>query len=355
VDYEATEVTVTGIDFASGDSSQGIPGIMNSYYRDDDGTIVAVWRDSFGLVTKNQVSLIRIAEDGTIVNKKTIFENLNVRPEEGPWTTFNISVPDSVFKNARGNTVLFGHYMRYQDIDAEYKGYIYAFEEYDADFNLVKSVEHGANLPAGSLQYYISMDDNGYFYTGVGSGVFVYNADFEFLGVIDDMPVPEGYGFFMPIAGSDNSCYAYFYSKEDRDIYKLDPASLTSEYAFTLPLTRSAALWRGDMRDGALFYAVGALTGRREKESSGLLLRIDLSGEATKVMDWEEQGIAPYFHGTGYTTEEDYEENWKGKPAAQYSESGNFYNLVIEDADGDSDTLDDRVLKLYSFYRVPRL
>ncbi|MDR0903671.1 MAG: hypothetical protein LBM59_03460, partial [Ruminococcus sp.] len=354
-DYEATEVTVTGIDFASGDSSQGIPGIHNSYYLDDDGTMVTIWRDRMSIDDINQLSLMRIGKDGGVVNKKTIFLNPHVRPDEGAWTTMNISVPDSIFKNARGNTVLFTHYMRYQDDDAEYKGYIYAFEEYDADFNLVKSVEHGANLPDDNLQYYISMDDNGYFYTAVSSGVFVYNADFEFIGAIEDMPVPEEREYFMPATGSDGACYAYFFTKEDRDIYKLDPVTLTSEYAFTLPLSRSAWLWRGDESDGALFYALGALTGRREKEASGLLLRIDLSGEASKVMDWEEQGIAPYFHGIGYTSEEDYEENWKGKPAAQYSENGNFYNLVVEDADGSNDTLDDRVLKLYSFYRVPKL
>jgi hypothetical protein len=351
--YEATEVTVEGIDFASGDSTQGIPGLINSYYLDDDGTMVTIWRDIMSLSEKNQVSLMRIDKDGRVVNKKTIFENSSKRPEEGAWTTMNISMPDSIFKNARGNTVLFTHYMRYHDVDAEYKGYIYAFEEYDSDFNLVKSVEHGANLP-GSLQYYISMDDNGYFYAGVASGVYVYNADFEFIGVIDDMPVPEEYEYFMPVAGGDGACYAYFFSKEDRDIYKLDPVTLTSEYAFTLPLSRSAWLWKGDERDGALFYAVGVMD-LYGNDDEFALLRIDKNGKATEIMNWIEQGIAPYFSGTGYTTGENYKENWGGRPIAQYTESGNFYNLAVEDADGDSDTLDDRVLKYYSFYRVAKL
>jgi hypothetical protein len=181
------------------------------------------------------------------------------------------------------------------------------------------------------------MDDNGYFYSGSRFNAVVYSPDFEFLGEITGLPevsTDNNYlaEFFTPVTGGDGAVYIRKYADDEpQDFYKVDFLTLTAKKVFTLSADKTHTVWRGDMREGALFYTSG------EGNKRGLM-KIGKNGIATMLMYYEEAGTINNIP-------------MKEIRNSQFSDNGNFYRLGIDDADGNHDTEGDNVIKLISFIR----
>jgi uncharacterized protein (DUF427 family) len=60
-------------------------------------------------------------------------------------------------------------------------------------------------------------------------------------------------------------------------------------------------------------------------------------------------GIAPYFSNNDFSMEDI--ENYHSDTLCFYEKDGNYYNILIEDKDGDEATANDKQLVLYEFIR----
>jgi hypothetical protein len=319
------------------------PALRDDGYIDDNGTIVALWREDYHAYPETQIRqyLLRISPDGSYT-KTLIYDSGLTDAYETLLSVESVGI----FNNPRGNTVLV-YNMTTANIKAGDKepNVTFIFEEFDYNFNQVNKVQYGETYTMLMNNAFVAMDDNGYFYSGSQLNAHVYSPDFEYLGEItglpkvNDEPVYDDeprydVELFVPVTGSDGAAYIYKYAdKEPRAFYKIDPLTLTAKKVFTLSADKTHTVWRGDMRDGALFYT----SGETPQNKFGLM-KISKNGMAAPLM---------------YLEDIDTENNIYMEDIiyAQISDNGNFYYLTIEDSDDGSETKGDDVRKIISFIR----
>jgi hypothetical protein len=337
-------------------------GAAASYYRDEDGSFVIWWEDDY-----NIDSLQKLEEDDPAYDNTCNHYLIRVYPRQPEKTEkaeireweqwhlepriYEANLGSAMWQNERGNTVI--QYVRMysnavEPAEHEDGEWDYIFEEYDKDFNLIKKAAYSAyDLPGGkdgNYQNFTAKDDNDNYYVSTGTQIVVLNADFDYLGVVDDIPKnqsdsyigSESRPFLLVNKGGDGAVYAYWFDEEIRQFYKIDPITLTSEYMFDLGIEETAALYPGT--GGALFYGVG--------ES---LYAIDEKGNTKPVFEWGTDGIAPYFVNNRYDPDD--LENSESGEMCFYEKIGNFYNITVVDKDGNSQTRDDNEIVLYEFIR----
>jgi hypothetical protein len=339
VSFDVQTVTLDGNFDRYGEQENYLfPALRNDGYLDDDGTIVALWREdyyNFPEIHFRQY-LLRISTDGSYT--KTLIYDSELTDEYE--TLFSLESV-GVFKNPRGNTVVVYNLFT-ADIKAGDKEstVTYIFEEYDNKFNQVKSARYSEPYAIYMNQAWIAMDDNGYFYTGSRLNALVYSPDFEYLGEITGLPEVIEYNnpyqveYFVPETGGDGAVYIRKYADDDpQNFYKVDPLALTAKKVFTLSPDKTHRIWRGDMRDGALFYTAG-----ETPQNKFGLMKINKNGMATSLMFLEVADI----ENSIYMDDIIY---------AQISENGNFYYLTIEDSNENDESEPDDVIKLISFIR----
>jgi hypothetical protein len=323
-----------------------VPYMPNSFYLDDDGTFVAVWIEDNESFEKHEIRhyLLRISPDGSYT--KTLIYDSGIFDMRENFLSVDSFV---IYKNPRGNTVLYSIVIQNNPEEYGDNGQItYVFTEFDYDFNQVKKTEHSEAWNLYTSQIYIAMDDNGYFYTGSYKNAYVYSPDFEYLGEITGLPGyidEDDYNgeHLVPITGGDGAVYIYQYTDEDPyRFYKIDPQTLSAKNVFSLAADEIDEIWRGDMREGALFYTAGELP--EDKYDEGGLIKINKNGSATRLMYWEEADIGVGFSGDEY-------KEYTFSQDAQFSHDGDFYKFTTADSDGNDETEGDEVIKLISFIR----
>jgi hypothetical protein len=330
-----------------------------SYYKDTD--------DSFVVLTEEYRNR-SLAEDDPhydhirSLSLMRIFPGQNKKSEtvkiheyvsqDNDTRIFEFLSPSSMWQNERGNTVV--HYTRRYSNPAvpSERGnsdYDYIFEEYDKDFKLIKKAVHSVyDMPgsyAGNTMDFSAKDDNDNYYIATGGRIIILNADFEMLGAVEGFPDnpsvsikgrEKEYAYLMPSKGGDGAVYAYYFDKKTREIFKINPETLNFEYMFDIDFMKSATLYPGE--GDALFYGVGEY-----------LYSIDEKGKTKRVFKWGTNGIAPFFEDNKFITD-DYENN-EATALCLYQKDGNYYNILIEDKDGDEKTVNDKELVLYEFIR----
>jgi hypothetical protein len=323
-----------------------------SYYKDNDGSFVIWWEE------RETQPYNGISEDDPNFRDSKKYFLIRINPEApeeiqktqiGEWKLsdtaereIEMRIPLTAFCNSRGNTVII-----YTKIGRSGEDSIndITFEEYDRDFNLIKAVNHPlSDLPGGeeaNSYYYAEKDDSDNYYLCGDRNVAVFDADFKFMGKVEDIPEnigesvtgEAGNNTVFPSKGSDGAVYVYYIDEINREVYKINPTSLSSQYIFDLSIEDSSWLYPGD--SGYLFYGAGLS-----------LIGINADGSTDDVMKWGTYGVAPGFGNNHYTAAEDFEGN-----TCFYKKGKDYYNIVIEDKDGDEETLADKELVLYEFIR----
>jgi hypothetical protein len=316
-----------------------LASLWNGFYLDDDGTFVVAWHEDYSAFPEKALRqyLLRISPDGSYT-KTLIYDSGSFSFNE------RIIIFDSigVFKNSRGNTVLFSTVVDSdRGVSEEEMDVTYTFEEFDYDFNRVNKIEYSEDWNMFMTPAFMAMDDNGYFYTGSYGNATVYNPDFEYLGEITGLPMESHIGLFMPITGSDGA--VYIYDEELCDFYEIDPQTLKAKKVFTLSEDESRNVWRGDIRDGALFYTAGELPD--DEFERDCLIKIDKNGSASRLMYWEEAG-----NDLNHSAENN-DVDFSDMKYSYITHNGNFYYIKTEDSDGNDETEGDEVIKLISFIR----
>ncbi|MDR0903228.1 MAG: hypothetical protein LBM59_01180 [Ruminococcus sp.] len=348
--FDVKTVTLDGkIDWYGEGKDAYFPTIRDGCYLDDDGTIVAVWQEDYrsfkedNREAETRFYLLRISPDGSYT-KTLVYDSGLLNLDE----VFYFADSSGVFKNARGNTVLLYEVIERNAEDGEEEMDItYIFEEFDYDFNQVKIARYSEPYDSYSQHSFAAMDDNGYLYTGSRLNALVYSPDFEFLGEITGLPEliiynnPYYVEYFIPVTGGDGAVYIQKYADDEpQGFFKIDPQTLTAKKVFTLSADKTHSIWRGDLREGALFYTSGEIP----LNEFGLL-KINKNGMATHLMDWEDSGTGIEFSA------KELNELYGISDPADFSENGNFYKLNIVDSDGNNETEGDDVIKLISFIR----
>jgi hypothetical protein len=339
VSFDVKSVTLDGEYERFGEHENDFfPCLRNGYYLDDDGTIVALWREDYTAYPEIQMRqyLLRISPNGSYT--KTLIYDSGLTDLHETLLTVNSF---GIFKNPRKNTVLV-YSLTGTDIKAGEKelNVTYIFEEFDYNFNQVKRLEYSEAYAIDANQSWVAMDDNGYFYSGSRLNALVFNPDFEYLGEINGLPEVIEYDnpyyveYFIPITGADGAVYIRKVADDEpQTFYKIDPLTQTAKKVFTLSADKTHTIWRGDMRDGALFYTSGETAWNENKRG---LMKIGKTGIANMLMYWGETV-------NNVSTREIVH--------SEVSDNGNFYRLTIEDSDGNNETEGDDVIKLISFIR----
>jgi hypothetical protein len=337
-------------------------GAAASYYKDNDGSFVLWWEDGYNIENLQKLDKDDPAYDNTcnhyliriFPGEPERTEKVQIREWE-QWhlepRIYEANLGAAMWQNERGNTVI--QYVRMYSNTAEPTEHEdgewdYIFEEYDKDFNLIKKASYSAyDLPGGidgNYQNFVAKDDNDNYYVATGRQIVILNADFDYLGVVDDISENESDSyigsdskpFLLVNKGGDGAVYAYWFDEEIRQFYKIDPKTLTSKYMFDLGIEESASLYPGE--GTTLFYGVGEY-----------LYSIDEKGKTKRVFKWGTDGIAPYFVNNRFSPDD--LENSEGGDMCNYEKNGNFYNITVVDKDGDSQTLNDNELVLYEFIK----
>ncbi|MDR0991431.1 MAG: hypothetical protein LBL87_00840 [Ruminococcus sp.] len=332
----------------------------SSYYKDTDGSFVllvteyansSLKKDDPNYDEKMSLSLIRVYPGKNIHNK-------TVKLHE--WAGFSTETFISeyydapfIWKNKRGNTVIV--YSRsysnpIEPTEHENGEEDIVFEEYNKNFKLIKKTVYSAyDLPGGVFKNTLvssEKDDSDNYYLSTNTQVLVFDADFKLLGAVDDIPENPSlssrgeenriYAHLMVSKGSDGAIYAYWFDKQTRQIYKINPKTLTSKHMFDIDIEKSAWLYPGE--GDTLFYGY-----------SKKLYAIDKTGKAKEVFEEVINGVEPYFGDTEFVKFN--VRHYVSYAVGLYEKDGNYYNLIFEDKDGDSETKNDKQLVLYEFIR----
>jgi hypothetical protein len=313
---ENRTVIAEKIDFTYSPSKLAVDAAA-SFYKDADGSFVLWWEeretpayngidetDPLYRNSKKQFLIRLNPETYEITEKKQIHEWM-LHNEVTDILDMRIAL--STFQNSRGNTVIaYNKFGR----NGEKQKHHFIFEEYDRDFNLIKTAEFPADsFPGGeeaNAYIFAEKDDSDNYYLSGGDRVAVFTPDFEFSGIINDIPPnpgdppgdETGMDDLLVSKGGDGAVYAYYFYETKRELYKIDPAALTLKFAQNLDIEDVPWLYTGDKK---------TLFTRNEAD----------------ITD----------------------------PAVFYKKDGDYFNIVVEDKDGDSKTLDDYELVLYEFIR----